>query len=158
VQKYKNNDYAIFEKLNGVVQNAIKRAQEVRKSMLASQAQLFQTALNTLGSSGDSLERDQKRPFAKSKGELENRIRDHYSNFIQAEKKRYGEGYVKKHQVILTQIYHHQLEDYEKNYLYVDATGRPLTPQQKENVFTLHVLKALASGLDAHTEFFTPAE
>ncbi len=158
VGKYKNSDYTNYEKLNLVIQQAILRAREIRKSITASQAQIYQTSFQSIGSSKESLDDDQKPLFPKNKASLENRIRNHFTRFIQGEKRRYGDPYVKRNQGVLTQIYEKQLEDFERQYLYLDATGNALNAPQKDNLFTLHILKALASSLDAHTEFFTPAE
>lgn len=50
------------------------------------------------------------------------------------------------------------LEDIEKEYLYVDEKDKPLTEHEKEHSKTLHILKAVASSLDAHSDFFSPQE
>lgn len=158
IEKYKKNDFSLYAKLNDSIQNSIQRAREIRKSAVASEAPIFQTALQKLGVSAEPLGQDQRPLFARNKADLENRIRNHFTSFIQAEKKRYGDVYVKRNRVVLTKIYLKQIEDFERQYLYTDSSGKALSNLQQDNLFTLHVLKALASGLDAHTEFFTPAE
>ena len=46
----------------------------------------------------------------------------------------------------------------EDQYLYTDEEGKSLPLAAKEHLSTLHILKALAKSLDAHTSFFNSAE
>jgi carboxyl-terminal processing protease len=57
--------------------------------------------------------------------------------------------------------YENQLDflgDVEREYLYVDEKDNPLKGLEKDHSKTLHILKAVASSLDAHSDFFSPQE
>jgi len=54
--------------------------------------------------------------------------------------------------------YENKLREFENRYLYQNDHGQPLPAAEQENLFSIHVLKALASSLDAHTSFYQANE
>jgi len=155
IYQYKQSDYSVFERLNTVIQKSIIRSREIRKELESANAQLFQTALQGVQKhpGGES-----KKTYAKTPEELKERIRKQFTAFIHAEKKRFGDDYVYRNEKPLISLYEKYLQAFEDQYLYTDENNKVLPDDEKENLFTLHVLKSLASSLDAHTEFFSPAE
>jgi carboxyl-terminal processing protease len=159
LEQYKVNDYSFFDKLNLVIQHAIERARGYRKTLEQDPAQLFLVAKPTNKPRYDDWsDPDTKLPFAKNLDELQKRIKQHLILFVDAERRRYGESAIIQHESSTLAIYEKNSREFEDQYLYIDEAGRPLTAAQKENLFALHILKSIASTLDAHTSVLNPSE
>ncbi|MCB1113105.1 MAG: S41 family peptidase, partial [Chlamydiia bacterium] len=55
-------------------------------------------------------------------------------------------------------MYEGAVRNHENQYLFEDESGHQLIAEQKENLQSMHILKALASSLDSHTSVFDPSE
>lgn len=159
IAQYKGNNFSAFEKMNDAIQTSIRRARQNRAEIMKDPDALFSAKSGKPSSDREGWQDpDLKIPFAKSNAELIERTRNELINFINLEKREFGESNVLKNKAQTLDLFKRQLKNNEDHYLYVDAKGDPLPPAQKENLFILHVLKALASSLDAHTTFYTPTE
>lgn len=160
VAQYQNNDFSAFAKLNDLIQKSIIRARQYRSELAQNKEALIQDTkfITEDGKDSEWLDPDLKRPFAKNSQELKSRIKNQMIRFIVAEKRRFGEAQVNKHEGQILGIYDKQMQNIEDAYLAVDEEGRSLPQAQKENLFVMHILKALASSLDAHTTFYTTNE
>lgn len=159
ISQYKASDFSSFERLNKVIQKSIMRSRQIRKELLKNPEEIFNAA-DQLKTTKDNewLDPDLNRLFATSTQQLKGRIKQEMVNFIQAEQKRYGKEQVLRYKSKILILYNNALNDIEDNYLYQKNDGQSFTQAQKENAFTLHVLKSLASSLDAHTAFYSNAE
>lgn len=155
--QYRTSDLSRYEKLNDVIQKAIIRARGYRKNIKNNPETLFHDS-NRTATQLDWGEHDSKRAFSKDFNELRKRIRDHIADFIHVEKRRFGDSIIQRHQDQTLRIYENYLRDHENQYLFLDAQDRTLLAVQKENLFVMHVLKALARSLDSHTTFLNPTE
>lgn len=159
ISQYKTGDFSSFEKLNEVIQKAILRAREYRKEFLKNPEAIFNAADSLQNSQGNEwLDPDLNRLFATNGNQLKERIREQLVNFIQAEQKRYGKDQVIRYKSKILILFDKALDNIEDNYLYQTSDGKPFGAVQKENAFVLHVLKSLASSLDAHTAFYSNSE
>lgn len=159
ISQYKAGDFSSFEKLNVIIQKSILRAREYRKELLKNPDEIFYSAekLQTT-KNNEWLDPDLNRLFATSNAQLKSRIREQMVNFIQAEQKRYGKSQVLRYKSKLLVLFNNALNNIEDSYLYQTNEGKPFNAAQKENAFVLHVLKSLASSLDAHTAFYSNSE
>ncbi len=159
IQQYRQNDFSMFSKLNDVIQKAIRRERRLRQQLMENKEALFDSHRPELDSEKEEWQDpDLKTPFAKDQDELKERIKQRFLFFIDAEKKHFGKTVVMRHQDKTLKIYERYLRGQENHYLYEDEENKPLNPAQQENLFILHVLKALTSSLDAHTTFYDNAE
>lgn len=159
VKNYAKGDFSEFQQLNEVIQKAIVRERAFRAELLSNRAQFF--ALMPKEKSDPNAEvqdPDLKVPFAKNVGELKARIKQNIQKFITDEIARFGEAKIEKNQAQTLAIYDHYFHNQENSYLFTDEQGHKLPGPQKENLFVLHVLKALANSLDAHTTFYNNSE
>lgn len=154
--KYLLNDFSEFTKLNTKIQQSIERSRKLRKEFEdGQQAELFLP--------GNSLREDWRNtgpqhPFAINLLELRARIKMDIIQFIASEKQRFGVESVmnnKKHTLVM---YNNDMERVENEYMSVNDKGVPIPAAKQENLLALHILKALASNLDAHTKFFDSRE
>lgn len=156
IAQYKQNNFALFEKMDNVIQSAIYRARAIRRDLEKNSASLFGD------SSGDSFnsqeDPDLKQQFATNRQQLSQHIKTYMQKFINAEKLQFGNKAVMQNQPQTIKILEKDMAERENNYLYLDDQGAPLPKKDKENLFALHILKAMASGLDAHTAFYDEAE
>lgn len=150
MEQYKRNDFSAFTKLNDLIISAILRSRDYRKEIIKnSQAEIF----TPTASSGIDHESDLKKSFAKDPAELKKRNLILLQQFVFEEKRQFGEKQVLKNRDQILTLFQEHLANYEDQYLGVDRLGKSLSAAQKENLFILHVLKALAGSLDAHTAF-----
>lgn len=157
-QQYKNNDLSAYVRLNQLIQKSIERARKYREEIEASKSQFFQVSrAHNKAQYEDWRDADLHRLFPKTPQELQNRIKLDIVEFIQDELKRYGEMIMKNEAQTLN-VYEKTMRQTENEYLYQDETGKPLPANAKENLFVLHVLKALAASFDAHTKFLSNSE
>jgi carboxyl-terminal processing protease len=147
--QYQNNDYAIFEKLNHLIQQAILRSRLIRKGIEdSSKESLFNT----------STSKQEESNFANNQEELKKRLIQHFENYVHSQKKRYGIPSTQQRKDFIIHTYEEKLHELENQYLYQDEKGEPLLKPEQDNLFYIHVLKALASSLDSHTSFYQSNE
>lgn len=154
IASYKQNKFPAFEELNRVIQNAIMRSRSIRQEIEKNPDALFSAKIE-LPSGPDS---DLKKSFPKDKGALQKSIKDYFVKFIKAEKQHFGNKVVLSNQDETIDIFEKGMRQNEDNYLYRNPDGTPMSKVEQENLFTIHVLKALASSLDAHTTFYDQNE
>lgn len=159
MDQYKNDDFSSFTKLNTLIKGSIERSRQIRKHFEEHKSDLFKSANNSGTELGDTWsDPDLKKIFSTNLQSLEKHIKGNLEHFIIAEKKRYGAEQVLRNQDHVLSMYENQLRNFENAYLGVDANGHPFTAAKQENLFVIHVLKALASSLDSHTTFFNTQE
>lgn len=93
-------------------------------------------------------------PFAQNLDTLKERILENLGTYLQEQKSRLDKP--QKEQILMG--YEARLREFENQYLYQDEKGEPLPKTEQENLFSIHVLKALASSLDSHTSFYKANE
>nr|MBA3283768.1 PDZ domain-containing protein [Nitrosopumilus sp.] len=157
LEAYKQDRYPLFEQLTTTIQSAIVRSRKMRSEIAKEPTPLFaKIAADQKGVREDDPNLKQK--FAQNLTELRARLQKNIIQFINAEKRRFGIDVVMENQPQTLMIYNKNLSENENVYLFLDNKGTPFTKIQKENAFTLLVLKALAAGLDAHTTFYSESE
>lgn len=158
LEQYKNNDLSAYKRLNELIQKSIVRARKYRKEIEANKSHLFPASrVHDKTKHEDWRDADLHRLFPKNAQELQNRIKQDIVEFIQNELRRYGEQVMKNESQTLD-IYEKNVRQVEDDYLFTDEAGLPLSSTDQENLFVLHVLKALAGSLDAHTKFLSNTE
>lgn len=154
IAEYKKGNFDTFKKLNDVIQKAILRSRKIRDNIEKKETdKLFSTSFDT-----DKLLDKRLDLFAKDEDSLEERILLNLASYIESQKDRFGESETAKKKETILLNYETKLREYENPYLYQNAEGQPLPEAEKENLFSIHVLKALASSLDAHTSFYKSNE
>lgn len=160
LNQYTKKQFNEYSDLNSVIQKAIYRVRQMRAGILRQNPeQLFKSSTNY---SSDGYEEwrdpDLKRLFPKNDYELSNRLRHQIIQFIASERKRYGDDYVLNHAPQTLKIFEAEARNHENQYLFLTNNGQPMSEEEKQNAFAMHVLKALANSLDAHTTVLSPAE
>jgi carboxyl-terminal processing protease len=155
IDQYKDHNFAVFHELNDLFQQAIERSRSMRRELEANKSTLFnfknkQDALIVGGSMNEL--------FAKNKNELKERLVANLDAFIETQRNRYSEAVVLEKKDEILQLYETGMREFESQYIYQDDKGAPLPLAERENLFTIHVLKALAGSLDAHTSFYKANE
>ncbi|WP_068470695.1 S41 family peptidase [Candidatus Protochlamydia phocaeensis] len=153
-EQYKQNDFSIFKQLDQVIKTAILRSRRIRQGIEKQEKDsLFhQPAIKE----EDELARNES--FAPSEQDLKKRILFNLEIYIDMQKRRYGETPTLQQRDQVLRTYETQLRDFENPYLYQNDSGVPLPVAEQENLFAIHVLKALASSLDSHTSFYQANE
>lgn len=154
IQAYKQNRFTAFEELNRTIQSAIQRSRLLRQEIEKNPGDLFSVPAQPRKPEDPDL----KKPFAQNPNELRQRISSYLVQFINAEKRQFGQSVVLANQAQTLEIFEKSLRQRENGYLYLDEHGQPLPKSEQDNLFVLHLLKALASSLDAHTTFYDESE
>lgn len=146
-KQYLEGDYAIYHKMNDVIQTAILRSQKYRQELEKNPKNLFKEAL------ADSSVIEKHSGFAENELALQKRIRGYLLGILQNEVRRFGERGITGYEKEAIALIERDIWAREAQYTY---TG--LSEADQENLFTIHVLKSLAKSLDAHTAFFDSKE
>ncbi len=152
---YKRGRYNTFEELNRSIQRAIVRSRLIRKKIETDLTTLFNTAPKVAEKANNG---DIKLQFPKDLEALQQRIENELIKFINLEKGRFGNKIVMDSQARTIEMFEKKIQDDENDYLYQNEKGTILPKEQQENLFVMHLLKALASTLDAHTAFYSESE
>lgn len=147
MQSYKNNQFGFYQQIETLIQKSIKRAETIRKALIANPDKIFTENPEAL-----------KQTFASDSKDLENRIRIDMVDFLAEQKELYGEQVVNNKRDHFLHLYENERQEWENGYLYLNDKEEPFSSKEQEHQFTLHALKALARSLDAHTSFFNPLE
>lgn len=156
MRQYQNDDFSAFEQLNDVIRKAIARSRDYREEMERNPEQFFEKRRVRTDAEWRAAERG--RPFAKNVSELKTRMHQDILNFVDAERRRFGDAELHDRHSSLMAMYEGAVRNHENQYLFEDESGHQLIAEQKENLQSMHILKALASSLDSHTSVFDPSE
>lgn len=155
-REYNHNDYSEFKKLNETIQASIERSRRIRQQLETNEHKnsLFQpNSDQTFTANSETLP-----PFVQTQEQLKERLLRNLGLFIHSQKKLYGNVLSTDRKEQILKSYDSKLKDFENQYLYQNENGRLLPLPEQENLFTLHVLKALANSLDSHTTFYEANE
>jgi carboxyl-terminal processing protease len=160
VDAYKHSEFPEYMLLNDVIQKAIIRAREVRENLESNNAShLFQKSSSfPADPNQDWSDPDLKQSFAANEKELTERIKKELIQFIANERRRFGNPYVVNRESQTIRLYERQARNHENPYLFLNEREQPMSEAEKQNAFTMHVLKSLANSLDAHTTVLNPTE
>lgn len=160
VDRYQKNQFPEYLRLNNLIQKSIDRAQKIRKQFLDKSAYSFFKKSDSIQSDGYEGWRDPdlKQNFATTTSELDKRWKNAFVQFIAIERKMYGDEYVSDRASQTFHIFDKNARDHENQYLFLTDSGQPMSEAQKQNALTMHILKALANSLDAHTTVLSTTE
>ena len=157
VEQYKQKDFSLFNKLNNVVQASIERSRRLRQEIEAdAKNNLFR--INPEKEHVALSKEAAMEPFAQTMGQLKERLTDNLTTYINAQKLRYGDAVVAQRKEQVLKTYEARLREFENHYLFQNEKGDPLPKAEQENLLTIHILKAMANSLDAHTSFYQANE
>lgn len=159
IEKYKHDDFSLFKQLNSLIQNSIERSREIRKELEANLTNsLFHSEMNPDKQPVPISNQEPMNSFVRTKEQLKERIKENLRAYIHAQKKRYSEVMTPQRKEQILQSYEIKLRELENQYLYQNEKDQPLPVIEQENLFSIHVLKALAKSLDSHTSFYEANE
>lgn len=150
MDQYRKDDFSAYTTLNTVIQKAVLRARQYRKTLETNENALFQEE------APEPI--NEERPFARAESQLQRRVEDHILQFIISEEENFGVKKILEHKQAVLANYEDFIREYEDQYLYQEEDGTPIPLAKQENLFTMHVLKALAKSLDSHTSFYDAEE
>lgn len=140
---YEKGSLAEYEDMNKLIEKAIERARSWRQEI--------ERELILASKEPDLLPREAPAQFASTPQQLKERIRKQLTRFLLLER-RYSSfsswNAEKKSRVFA--LYEKRIQRIENSYF--------LSGPKAEHFFCLHVLKAFAKSLDAHTSFYSPEE
>lgn len=154
LRQYQNNEFVAYKRLNTLIQVAIHRAREYRESLIHHHEFAFSPA----NSPADYKEHADYHGFAKNPVELKQRQKQRMQDFIDMEIVRVGVEKVKANKDKILQVYDLFMRENERQYLFTDKNESLLAVNERDNLFYMHTIKALAKSLDAHTSFFNESE
>jgi carboxyl-terminal processing protease len=150
LERLKNQDYSDFIALNRTIQNAILRAEEIRKKLSQ------QLAHDQLGMMDSPFSSAPSR-YASLDEDLIERQRMRMIRFYLFQKTRTPlDTMERKAKVYL--LFEKKVRRLEYNYLFLNQEGKPLPKERIEHLMALRILKSFAKSLDTHTSFFSPEE
>lgn len=155
IEQYKKNDYSLFVKLNQLIQSAIERSRKIREGL---ETDVKKSLFHPSPDKEQKLVQKTTDAFPSTIDQLKDRILLNLATYIDLQKGRIEGTLTSETKEQILKTYEARLREYENHYLYQDEKGNPLPPQQQENLFAIHVIKALASSLDSHTSYYQENE
>jgi carboxyl-terminal processing protease len=157
LNSYNSNRFPMFSQLNEQIQSSIRRARQWRSQTEKNSSAVFKDFFDTYE---EKLKHHFYSPkeFVKDVKELEKRMKNHLMHYLDEQRHKYGEKSLKDNQKQVLDNYESYMRSFENQYLYQDEKGQSLPTDEQENLFAIHVLKALASSLDPHTSFYNANE
>lgn len=143
INHYYGDEFPEFATLNKTIGQAIGRAKKWREELYAD----FITKGPDLGVSAI----ENSNQYASSPDQLKKRLRSQIIHLFKLENKQQDAQFwtVERRKKVC--------ELYEKRFAHFEETYLP-SKEKGEHYFSMHVLKAMARGLDAHTSFYSPEE
>ncbi len=154
LKQYGKNDIAPFKQLHNLIKSAIIREQGIRKDLISNPAPLFESAKKQIPQDWLSEELS----FAENVSQLKKRVHNDIVEFIQSKTLHLGPDLSAEKKQEILKRYNLAMDRAEASYLGVDEKGNPLSEAEQENLFAMHILKALTSSLDAHSKFLDRVE
>jgi carboxyl-terminal processing protease len=157
IKQYKRDDFTLFKQLNQTIQYSIERSRRLRQKLednvKNSRFQLIPDKIQV-----PIVNREAMELFARTEEQLKERIMVNLGTYIDAHKRQGGKTLTPQRKEQILHSYETQLREFENQYLYQNEQGQLLPENEQENLFALHVLKALANSLDTHTSFYQATE
>jgi carboxyl-terminal processing protease len=143
IDHYYMDEYPEFETLTRVIRRGIERAQAWRQEII-----------RDLVVNGDNLTAPAAEAYVQYAGtadQLKERLKTQMVRFLLAEKRAEGGGYwnAARREKILS-FFDKRYQRFENTYLAPGSRG--------DHYLAMHILKAMARSLDAHTAYFSPDE
>jgi carboxyl-terminal processing protease len=148
------SDFNNYNFLDQQIAETILRARKIRQELRASileQVPSLNPYQSSHGIFGDM-------SYAHSEEELKQRSRVAMIEFLNKQAAIFGIKSVGKEVNKHLTAYENQLREKENSYLYVNLANQKMPAKMEENVFVMHILKALTKSLDSHTQFFDEKE
>lgn len=143
ISRYYKDDYTDFRALDKVIQNAIKRARKYRVEI---QRTFVLNAPDSGLVSNESYNR-----YARDKEELKERNKQQLLNLLSLEKQQdQRAAWTSQRREKIFALWERRFQRTENSYIVQD--------NQYEHFQAMHILKAMAKSLDAHTSYFSPQE
>jgi carboxyl-terminal processing protease len=157
--QYSREQYSHYIALNQLVQKSIFRARAIRKE-LELELDIFGKEFKTHSyKSQHTLIEEDHSAFAETEKDLRERIKLQMLLALYAKKMNLdGNSWDQEKVSKAIKIYERNIEDFERKYLLQDEEGKALSYYEQQSLLTMHILKALAKSLDAHTAFFSSSE
>lgn len=150
ITNYQKEDYSDFLELNMVLQRAVQRAKNWRKEI--------QEKFVGNGNTKLSHENDNYSGYAIDEVDLKERIELQVVKLLFEEKKLAGlSKWTKEDEIKIFQLWEKRFNKKEEPYLIAQENGF-LKKEKGEHFFCLHLLKAFAKSMDAHSAYFSPEE
>lgn len=150
VAKYNSDDLSDFEALNAVVQKGIARQQQWREEL---EKQMIVDGNVDLGIGESYFD------YAKSESELKERVRKQLVRVLLLEKSlSTTQKWTPQHRQKVFALWERRFRRMENPYMNLDSKGAAIPAAQSEHFLAMHMLKAMAKSLDAHTSYFSPEE
>ncbi len=148
VERMKGGDFSDFNKLNVLIEGAIRRSKALRPQVFEKTFQELASGIQLGAVPSD---------YAKNEKELQERIQGKFVRFLAYHQRRSPlNSYEKKMKV--TDLMERKLSRIENSYLFLDSNGNKLSNVQRDHLTATRILKAFAKSLDAHTTFFSEEE
>lgn len=143
INHYYGDDFPEYATLNKTISQSILRAKKWREELY-----------NDFITQGEDVKVDSvesSNQYASSPDQLRKRLRAQLVNLFKLENKlKDSEFWTTERKKKVCALYEKRFAHYEESYL--------PSKEKAEHYFSMHILKAMARGLDAHTSFFSPEE
>ncbi len=149
IERIAKGDYSDFSALNDVMQQAVLRAQKMRKSI---GDQFLRNELDFAPSQVPPPSR-----YAANLNEVAERQKSRLARFYLYHQTRSDLTSVERKAKLLS-LYENKARRSEYLILYLKPDGNKVDLIQMEHLFSLRILKSFAKSLDTHTSFFSPEE
>lgn len=153
IRDYERGNFRFFEDINNLIQNAYRRAQQERLSFKPQATNFVYEVVQSQKNYPEGYE-----TWAASDEGLKLRQKHFFMNFIEQWIHRYGKARAESNPEEVFTRFNHDQTFRENQYLYIGPDGASLALAGRENLFALHLLKAFAASLDAHTKVYDPSE
>ena len=151
IEEYGSDQFSQYEALVAAERKAILRARAWRHS-------IEQVLIKESDLPVQSKEDRSDYSFATSEEQLKKRIVSQLIAFLQSESRDGNAPLSSQAKEKLFALLEKRLQRFETTYLVKEEHGKLLFDKSSEHFFALHLLKAFAKSLDAHTAFFSAEE
>lgn len=149
IEKYQEDNFSDYLALSQLIQKAILRSRILRKEI---QEEIVQKEPI------QPVSQEYYADYASSERQLKERIKKHLDVFLFAEMGASSPSLPQEKKEKICALWKRRVERGEQSYLILDKQGKLLGKSLCEHFFSLHILKAFAKSLDAHTNYFSPEE
>ncbi len=154
LHSYKNQDLSEYIKIQNIIKKSIIRARKIRSKIRSNDLDIFKKTQD----------------FNETK--ITNQVNKYPNNILEIQEKQQDlltfllssylsnnpkEKYIGKETLLLNLI-EKQLINLENEYLGYDEEGQCLPNEKQQHLFLTKIIKSIASGLDAHTAYFSTEE
>lgn len=149
MHQYEKGEFDEYVKMNKIIEKSIERHRKIREEIRVEILNGVEVLSETDANYND---------FSLSEADIKRRLKKKINKILTLREKRAGKALDFQRKAKILALLEKKFRRYESGYYFSDEKGELYSQEKREHYVALHVLKAMAKSLDAHSAYYDSDE